>query len=445
MDGLAAGCLSSMPLLNPGNSFDGHYSGKKVEILGSFSSGGQAELFAARWEGRTDWLVKWYKPHYRRADPDLRQRLPELIQRGAPSHYFCWPEEIVERGDEFGYVMPRAASQYQPLSFMLSGESAHSFRSAITAGLLLVHNLRLLHTEGLCYRDISDGNVLYEAASGDIRIIDNDNVSVDTTPGVMCGTGPYMPPEVVLGETGSSSLSDRHALAVLLFRLLALRHPLLGKFQDEPMFVGMQEHERERILFGKLALFTFDPNDTRNAPDPEQDGAGIVLWNALPGFIRYRFTRALTEGLRNPSGRVLGTEWKQDLARLADLLFHCPSCEAELFYDEERLRTEGKLAACWYCGALPSKPPVLRINGCLTVLGDEAHLYPHRIQGVAIKTALPQPAGEVRKGRLQNRTTEVWSAALRSGSSVTLGPGESCPVSELARIDFGKAAADVEH
>ena len=54
-----------------------------------------------------------------------------------------------------------------------------SFRALTTAGLELAHSFMLLHARGLCYRDISFGNVLFDPDTGSILICDNDNVATD--------------------------------------------------------------------------------------------------------------------------------------------------------------------------------------------------------------------------------------------------------------------------
>ena len=433
-----------MPLLRPGDSFSGVYSRQNVEVLRNYASGGQAEIYVARWDGR-EYALKWYKPIYRKADQELRSRLRMLIQRGAPSSYFLWPEELVERGDEFGYLMPLARADYQPLSFLLSGRLPHYYSAAINAGLLLAENMRLLHAGGgLCYRDISDGNVLYRPDDGDIRIIDNDNVSVDGTPARMLGTASYMPPEVVLRKVAASKYSDLHALAVLLFRLLVRHHPLLGSFQDDDSFIGVGEDERDRVLYGERPLFIFDPDDVRNRPDPQQDRVALLLWPGLPAFIKRTFIKVFTVGLKNAAqGRVQNTTWMQDLARLRDRMFPCPGCGAQVFYDEERMMAEGRLANCWQCGVNPASPPRLRAGSHIVVLGDGARLYPHHLHG-AMGFQLAAPAGEVRDGTLRNLSDTAWAVTLCSGGSERIEPGGGCRVANLGRINFGRTMGDVE-
>jgi DNA-binding helix-hairpin-helix protein with protein kinase domain len=441
-----------MALLRPGQTFPASfYSRQRVEVIGpleSGASGAQAELFAASWNGGL-YALKWYHPWYRSKDTNLRERLSMLIERGTPSAYFCWPEDLVEGDQGLGYLMPKAPPAFTKLAFLLGGSVSSTYRSALTGGLLFADNMRTLHTAGLCYRDISAGNLLYHSASGDIRIVDNDNVSPDNTVGPMKGTPEYMPPEVVMGQAYASSFSDLHAFAVLLFQLLVRQHPLLGSFQDEPMFIGMDEEKRNRILMAEKARFIFDPHDCGNAPDPEVDGRAIRLWDALPTFIRKTFTVAFTKGLKDPvNGRIRETKWIQDLARMADLLFLCPACKTELFYDPERIQAEGKLGPCWHCGVRPGNPPVLNIKGYVVALGEGSLLYPHRLRGT-ISIPFAAAAGEVSGGALRNRTGYKWWVALLTGESGFLDPGESLPVSDLARISFGEmfgeVTVDVQH
>ncbi len=105
-----------------------------------------------------------------------------------------------------------------------------TFRALATAGLNLSHNYLLLHSQGLCYRDISFGNAFFDPDSGDILICDNDNVSVDGAGllGVL-GTPRFMAPEVVRGEAVPSTQTDLFSLSVLLFYMLMVATRSKGK------------------------------------------------------------------------------------------------------------------------------------------------------------------------------------------------------------------------
>ena len=49
-------------------------------------------------------------------------------------------------------------------------------------------------------------------------------------------------------------------------------------------------------------LFVFDPDDESNRPVPGVHDNVVVIWPALPLFVRRLFTRSFTVGLRDVQG-----------------------------------------------------------------------------------------------------------------------------------------------
>ncbi len=105
-----------------------------------------------------------------------------------------------------------------------------TFRALATAGFYLADGYFQLHVGGMCYRDISFGNVFLEPGNGEVLICDNDNVAVDgdTNSGVL-GTLRFMAPEIVRGQALSDRKTDLFSLSVLLFYMFMFHHPLEGK------------------------------------------------------------------------------------------------------------------------------------------------------------------------------------------------------------------------
>ena len=102
-------------------------------------------------------------------------------------------------------------------------------------GVHLADKFLQLHAKGLCYRDISQNNVFFDPANGDILICDNDNVAVDGNVTGVLGTARFMAPEVALGKTLPTTQTDLYSLAVLLFYILFNHHPFDGaKIRADP-------------------------------------------------------------------------------------------------------------------------------------------------------------------------------------------------------------------
>jgi serine/threonine protein kinase len=132
----------------------------------------------------------------------------------------------------FGYVMPLLEPRFVSLAQLLNTERQPSFRVITTIGRELVDAFAALHSAGLCYRDISFGNLRVDPAAREAAIIDVDNVGVDGGSALVKGTGPFMAPELLRDEALPSTVTDLHSLAVLLFYLLMHGHPLFGVRTD---------------------------------------------------------------------------------------------------------------------------------------------------------------------------------------------------------------------
>lgn len=110
--------------------------------------------------------------------------------------------------------------------------------------------IAMLHSKGLCYGDVSPANIFMSKSidSDRVYLIDADNLRFESsainqpmyTPG-------YGAPEIVSGAALASTVTDAHALAVVVFATLALAHPLLGEAVEN----GEPELE-ERALGGQV-------------------------------------------------------------------------------------------------------------------------------------------------------------------------------------------------
>ncbi len=167
-----------------------------------------------------------------------------------------------------------------------------------------------LHSNGLCHSDFSGDNFLAHVANQHVVLIDLDSLVVPgVLPPEMLGTGDYMAPEIVMGRANPSSgakptiETDLHSLAVLIYQLLLMRHPLKGPKQYDA------DAEKDDLLaLGQRALYIEDPDDRSNRPSDPFRGAWL-LGDEVEGLLR----RAFTAGLRNPGQRPLAAQWSDAL------------------------------------------------------------------------------------------------------------------------------------
>jgi len=430
-------------LLTPGRTLR-LKSGSSCRVGRFLGGGGQGEVYEAEMDGRT-YALKWYFPE--QASKEQRHTLEDLIRRGAPSDKFLWPLDLVEQpGSEgFGYLMPLRDAPYKSIVDLMKRRAEPSFRALLTAAYHLVDHYLLLHAQGLCYRDISFGNVFFDPETGDIRICDNDNVTV-TGQGVsgVLGTPRFMAPEIVRGEAHPSTETDLFSLSVLLFYMLMLHHPLEGRREQE---IRCFDLPAMRKLYGEEPLFIWDPSDDSNAPVAGVQDNAILYWSLYPASLRDAFTQAFTTGLADPqNGRVRESEWRKIFARLRDSLLYCGGCGAENFYEVEKLqRNERHL--CWACGQAIQLPPRIRTSEGVIMLNHDTKLFPHHLGdlnnfGAYVAEVSRHPQDPTVWG-LTNRTSASWVVTWGDGQVSEVEPGRTCTIAVGTRIRFERSEGEI--
>ena len=136
-----------------------------------------------------------------------------------------------------------------------------------------------------------------------------------------------MAPEVVRGDSLPSTQTDLFSLAVLLFYLFLVHHPLEGK---KEMAIHSFDLPAMTRLYGTDPVFIFDPLDHSNRPVPGCQDNALVNWPLYPQFLRDLFTRAFTSGITDAAhGRVREGEWRAAMIRLRDSVVYCQHCGVE--------------------------------------------------------------------------------------------------------------------
>jgi serine/threonine protein kinase len=344
--------------------------------------------------------------------------------------------------------MPLRQPRYRGIVDLMKRRVEPSFRALATAGLELADSYLHLHARGFCYRDISFGNVFFDPDSGDVLICDNDNVAVDgnTTAGVL-GTPRFMAPEVVRGETLPSTQTDLYSLAVLLFYMLMVHHPLEGAREAAIRCLDLPAMTH---LYGTEPLFIFDPRDPSNRPLAGSHDNAIAFWPIYPSFLRDLFVKAFTDGIRDPqNGRVRESEWRAAMVRLRDALMYCARCGGENFYDAERLRQPNAApAACWACGSALHLPPRIRVGRSVVMLNHDTRLFPHHVDDQRlydfsrpVATVSRHPTDPSIWG-LQNVSPEKWVINAADGVR-DVAPGRNVTLVPGVKINFGRAEGEV--
>ncbi len=423
-------------------------SGIPCHIEKFLGAGGQGEVYQAKL-GNQSVALKWYFPHYLTNDPLIRNRLQKAIEIGKPTAKFLWPIELVgsDKSDGFGYIMPLRPNNYVGIIKLMSGKVNPGFNELIQACYQLADSFLMLHSKGLCYRDISFGNIFFDPSTGDILICDNDNVIENKScEGGILGTPRFMAPEVVRGEAVPSTNTDLFSLAVLLFYILMIHHPLEGAKEQN---IHCLDAVAMKKLYGEEPIFIYDPQNTSNRPVPGAQDNAIVFWRIYPNFIKDLFTRSFTDGISDPqNGRVRESEWKKAFMKLRDSLIFCGSCGAENFYDADTYKmTGGKAPKCWSCNKDIALPSRIRIDKNVIMLNHNTALYPHHLGN---DYDFSQPVAQVVQHPtnpniwgLKNLTDKSWNITTTDGTNKIVEPNRSVPLVVGTKVNFGRFEGEI--
>lgn len=400
--------------------------------------GGQGSVFELHddHEGRA-LALKWYRPAS--ASRAQRDAIVRLTSRPAPSDAFLWPLELVDGHDgAFGYVMPLRPAEYLPLSDLLMGRVDVGFRTVARLAMELADCFLQLHAQGLCYRDISLGNVFFNPVTAHPLVCDNDNVAIEQTEQArVLGTSRFIAPEVIRDNAQPSIATDLYSLAVLEFYLLMVHHPLQGRRELEFDCFGP---EAEQQLFALNPLFVFDPLDTSNAPDPAAHQAVLRYWPLYPSWIHREFTRAFTVGLHEPAARVREGVWRSRMSRLLDGVVIC-AC------GRENLTDDGAATVCWSCGQQIPAPPRIEIGDRIVVLNHDSTVTRHHLvrnydYSDVVARVVRHPSKPGVWG-LRNETENPWHVTVPGAEPRTVASGQSVGLVDGTVLDLGRISGTI--
>lgn len=406
--------------------------------------GGQGEVYRAKLAGK-HYAIKWYLPHT--ATVDQRKNLEVLIETGPPNEKFLWPIDLVfsQEIPDYGYLMLLRDSRFFSLMDLMKRRAEPTFWALTTAGFGLADSFLKLHSKGFCYRDISFGNVFFNPKNGDILICDNDNVSIDDySLSAVSGTPRFMAPEIVRGEAKPSTDTDLFSLAVLLFYMLMMHHPLQGKKELE---IHCLDLLAMRKIYGDEPIFIFDPENDSNRPQEGYHDNALDFWPIYPSFIRDLFIRSFTVGISDPkNGRVRESEWRASLSRLRDLLIFCDNCGFENFYDINMLlESENMSSICWKCKSQLKLPPRLKIDGDVLMMNFNTKLYPHHVDKHRLYdfsspiAVISQHPKKPNVWGLKNLSNEKWVITKVNNEMIDILPGRSVTITDKLEINFGQS------
>lgn len=382
--------------------------GKTYQFVddGSPMQGGMKDVYFAP---DRSYVVAFFRD---KQDFNSKERLSNIVNKYRKSIFeniggeywkdlFCWPYDVIDYNGSVGIIVPTYQKQfffqtgYNPQGAAIASIkgkekegkwfSAPQFRSKgfklhldkselgdytkyISICIKISRAVKRMHQAGLAHSDLSYKNVLIDPVTGKAAIIDIDGLVVPGKfPPDVIGTPDFIAPEVMatkhLGKTDPnrklpSILTDRHALAVMIYMYLLYRHPLRGgKIHDT------DPQKDEELGMGSKALFVEHPTDKSNRPKLNQIKPTWLPWadvSKIPysvtgPYLKVLFDRAFIDGLHNPNARPNADEWEQALIKTADLMQPCQNtnCEQKWFVFADTTKPVCPFCETPYKGQLP--------------------------------------------------------------------------------------------
>lgn len=411
-------------------------SGGELEVIQKLGEGGQGVVYKVNYNGKP-LALKWYFGNKLNNADKFYRNIQNNIKQGTPTGAFLWPLEITEYFEgSFGYLMELRPPEYKDFSlFLLAKVHFANIEALINTALCITNGFRELHNRGYSYQDLNDGNFFVNPKTGDVLICDNDNVAPYGENLGIAGKCRYMAPEVVMGQKRPDSHTDRFSLAVVLYMLLFLNHPLEGKRTMCPCLT----EELERKFYGSNPVFVWDPANDANRPVRGVHTNEIKLWPLYPAFVRKTFEKAFSHEVmvgNDTTHRVIEKEWQEVFTTLRDLTIKC-SCGSETFIDPSQ-----QSCRCINCGKSIERPPILKVKKYHAALAPGKKLYACHVQYDS--DDFKEAKGEVISSRnnpsllgLRNDSNNTWEAILPNGSSKGYPNGQVIKLGKGIKINFG--------
>ena len=438
-------------------------NGVNYTVLETIGRGGQAKV----WKVREETSKKLYACKDYRHDPkNVRGNIEQLIEIGAIKDRtgnvldsVVMPITLVDgQGDSFGYVMELVdLKDYTTLkkAWLNPGKYPTPFAicNIVKNFALFFERLHLGH--GLCYKDVNEGNIFFNPKSGEIKIIDNDNIGYASRQ-IIKGTPYYMAPEVILGKNPDSN-SDKFSFAVFMYRLFTGGYPFEGPYTKDycqQRNILLTDPEASKELFGRNPVFVWHPTDKKNCieqfNDPQHKGQA-ACWKRLPQVVKDLFIRTFVTNLPEvrAAERTGDVDWRNTFETLQKNLVECPHCKKKTFADLDK---------CFECEKnLPKSKPAVKVSPpkpktnshsvTFTVLSageNKKQISPTvgaKISGSKISKHLP--SGDLlqilynertKKLGARNLSRSTWTVAKADGNKVTCEPNQVVALSVGIRI-----------
>ena len=402
-------------------------NGQTATVLRVLGQGGQGTVYEVNLNGKK-MALKWYTHPAYTTNANFYHNLETNIRIGSPSAAFLWPEYLTQvQYGSFGYIMPLRGKNYMEFSqFLLAKTRFASLKALFSAAINICNAFKALHSKGLSYQDLNDGNFFLCSKTGDVLICDNDNVIFHGANLGVAGKTRYMAPEVVAGEL-PNTYTDRFSLTIILFLLLYGNHPFEGeRVLAQPC---MRESDEKRF-FGSDMIFIYNPTNATNRPVHGVHTNVLRRWNVFPAVLRNQFIEEFSHEklYANPQSRLIEAEWVRLLQIVQDHVVMCPYCHQETFVDDQTS------VRCASCGTLLQVKARLMLEGrhLPLVAGNQYDLG----EGIKFDAVLSTTDNLL---WLRNTSKHNWQVTTTKGEQRPLAPKSLMPAKSGIHIQFNQS------
>lgn len=306
-------------------------SDKRYRVEQFITNKGEYEIYVVHSEGCRH--VLFFDRTGRRPDD-----YETMITKGAPSCYFQWPDDFVFSHSTSGYICKYIPKGYATLTDLLKCKINPSFEIILKVCENLCLRMKEMHDQG--YVLTAEYDYLFDPEKGDVIVTGWYKLKNDGKNILVIANPRFSAPEVIKGGLTTKN-SDLYVLAINLFYLLMLSHPLEGEQEAKQKCL---DYETTQKLYGSNPVFIFDPNNDSNRPVKGHQDNADVFWKIYPESLKRLFVRCFTVGIHNKEKRPSEDEWIIALKKARETITICQICKAEVFMESI------DECSCWRCG-----------------------------------------------------------------------------------------------
>ena len=307
--------------------------------------GGQGAAFKVKNQKTGETCVA--KIYHAATPPAFNKNLESIIKMTSPHEAFVWPQKTLppRKNGAIGVIMDlydnKVFKKFSDVAIYNKAEFK-SREAMLNALIELVSAFEALHAKGCCFQDINEGAIVFDVENGRVKICDCENVAPEGAR-IPIGYGSnggeifiqgfprYRAPELEIRAMHPDKYTDRYSLAVMIFMVLTLCHPLEGKKRFTYNSEGIVDANVRRDIYGANPIFVFDDKDTTNRPDSVEDKGALVQWPLIPNFVKELFKKAFCQGLPvkgkyddakrvERCNRPTEKQWREAFVKWMDLL-----------------------------------------------------------------------------------------------------------------------------